>query len=125
MATLLASRNNATVCLMLAGKFQDKFGVAQNVKLMSMFMFSAFNRMKACISEAADKAGRDVCAQKPKELFEQYINQMAGNTMELMCSDYGEDSDKCTRVMKMPFNQSKSKPPSSLLRAFGDLLVLE
>lgn len=93
--------------------------------LFSPLLYSAFNRMKACISAEADKAGKEVCADKPKELFEHYIDQMAGNTMELMCSDYDETSDKCTRVLKMPFNQSKAKPPNSLLRAFGDLLVLE
>lgn len=107
---------------MLAGK---SFTHALYIRVTNqLFADSAFNKMKTCIMEAADKAGSSVCADKPKELFEQYITQMAGNTMELMCTDYDENSDKCGRVLKLPFNQAKATPPTSLLKAFGDLLVL-
>lgn len=81
--------------------------------------------MRNCISGAADKANRDICNPKATEIFEQYIGNMAGNTLELMCSEYDADSDKCVSIKGMPFDPKKAKPPKSLLEAFGDLLLAE
>lgn len=79
--------------------------------------------MKQCIMDAADKAGSKVCSDNAKNLYDQYITNMAGNTLQLMCSDYDEESDKCQRVVKMPYDKAASKPSESLLKAFGDLLL--
>ena len=52
---------------------------------------------------------------------------MAGNTLNFICSDYAEDEvgDKCNKILGMKFDSSKTKTPTSLIRAFGELLALD
>jgi len=79
--------------------------------------------MRHCITNAAEKAGKDICTPKAIDIFEQYIGSMAGNTLELMCSEYDSESDKCASVKKLTFDTKKAKTPKSILNAFGDLLL--
>lgn len=78
--------------------------------------------MRFCILNAAEKAGSETCNRKATEIFDQYIGSMAGNTLELMCTDFDSDSDRCLTVKKKPFDREDTKTPQSLLHAFGDLL---
>ena len=81
--------------------------------------------MRNCISAASEKANKDACNPRATEVFDQYIGNMAGNTLELMCSEYDSDSDRCIAIKKLPFDQAKAKPPKSLIVAFGDLLLAD
>ena len=81
--------------------------------------------MRSCIMASVDKAGKETCNGKATETFEQYIANMAGNTLELMCSEYDSESDRCASVKKNQFDAKKAKTPISLLQAFGDLLLAE
>ena len=63
------------------------------------------------------------CDEKSADQFEHYTTQMAGNTIQLMCSEYDADSDKCGRVLKLAFVKKDVKVPSSLIKAFGNLFA--
>ena len=94
-------------------------------KLIISISSSSFHKMRSCIMHHAERAGKTVCDAKATDIFESYIGSMAGNTLELMCSDYDSESDRCEAIKKMPWDTKKAKTPDSLLRAFGNLLLAE
>ena len=63
------------------------------------------------------------CDAKASEQFDHYVTQMAGNSIQLMCTEYDADSDKCGRVLKLAFVKKDVKVPSSLIKAFGNLFA--
>jgi hypothetical protein len=71
------------------------------------------------------KSARDkdtaACGDRQLDNFEKYINAMAGNTLNLMCTDYEEDSDKCSQLPPLPKNSTFVKPPTIIV-GFGQLL---
>ena len=64
------------------------------------------------------------CDAKASEQFDHYVTQMAGNSIQLMCTEYDADSDKCERVLQLQFDQDNVKVPASLLKAFGNLITV-
>ncbi|KAH7639206.1 hypothetical protein DERF_005839 [Dermatophagoides farinae] len=83
----------------------------------------SFHRMKSCVLEHAERQPK-YCDSKSIEYFDQYISNMAGNTLQLMCSDYDGDSDRCQRINRLSYDISKIILPKSILKAFGNLLLL-
>jgi len=81
----------------------------------------SFHQMKSCIMKAARKLGGPVCTDKPIENLERYIDAMAGNTLNLMCNEYEEDSDKCSQLPSFPKNMKHTKA-ASIIVGFGELL---
>ncbi len=71
--------------------------------------------------KSARNAGNNICDHKKCDDFEKYINSMSSNTLNLMCSEYEEDSDKCEKLPLLPKSTKFSKPPSIIV-GFGQLL---
>ena len=71
---------------------------------------------------AARDKGQNACPDKKLDNFEKYINAMAGNTLNLMCTDYEEDSDKCSKLPPLPKNAKVTKAPTIMI-GFGQLLL--
>ncbi|CAG2172194.1 unnamed protein product [Oppiella nova] len=82
----------------------------------------AFHGLKSCIMRAARDKGSPDCVDKKMENYEKYINAMAGNTLNLMCTDYEEDSDKCSKLPPLPTGAKYSKAPTIMV-GFGNLLT--
>ncbi|CAG2106572.1 unnamed protein product [Medioppia subpectinata] len=82
----------------------------------------AFHKLKGCIMTAARDKGSPVCVEKKLENYEKYINAMAGNTLNLMCTDYEEDSDKCQKLPPMPTGAKYAKA-TTIMVGFGNLLL--
>ena len=85
-------------------------------------IFSAFHQMKACIMKSAQESDQRLCSEKSVENLEKYINTMSGNTLNLMCADYDEDSDKCKQLPNLPKGVKFSKP-LTIIEGFGKILA--
>ncbi len=71
--------------------------------------------------ECARDAANNICGHKKCDDFEKYINSLSGNTLNLMCGEYEEDSDKCEKLPSLPKSTKFSKPPSIII-GFAQLL---
>jgi hypothetical protein len=71
--------------------------------------------------KSAQNAGNNICGHKKCDDFEKYINSMSGNTLNLMCGEYEEDSDKCEKLPSLSKSTKFSKPPTIIV-GFGQLL---
>ena len=96
---------------------------SKKLKYLFLHFSSSFHRMKSCVLEHAERQPK-YCDSKSIEYFDQYISNMAGNTLQLMCSDYDGDSDRCQRINRLSYDISKIIVPKSILKAFGNLLLL-
>jgi hypothetical protein len=72
--------------------------------------------------KSARNAGNNICSNKKCDYLEAYINSMSGNTLNLVCSEYEEDADKCEKLPSLPKSTKLSKPPSIIV-GFGQLLA--
>ncbi|XP_054153423.1 uncharacterized protein LOC128952112 [Oppia nitens] len=83
----------------------------------------AYYQMKTCVLNEAAKhnipGGR--CTGHRVEYVERYMNSMAGNTLNLMCGDYDEDSDRCQKLSPLP-TDADIEPAESIFAGFGKLI---
>ncbi|XP_054152527.1 uncharacterized protein LOC128951302 [Oppia nitens] len=114
-------RDQSTTCM---DNFMTSLGKANvmDQKFKIPQACCAFHTMKSCIIKAAQKKGSPSCEDKSMEAYDRYINAMAGNTLNLMCTDYEEDSDKCTKLPPLPAGAKFEKAPTIMV-GFGDLLL--
>lgn len=70
--------------------------------------------------KAAMKKGKPDCVEKKMDLYSRYIDAQAGNTLNLMCTDYEEDSDKCSKLPPAPKKYEKA---NSIMIGFGELVL--
>jgi len=80
----------------------------------------AFYELKACIIRAANRMPGHICNEQRLEHLERYINSMAGNTLNMMCGEYDEDSDKCKRLPPLP--TGNIRPAPDIFSGFGKLI---
>jgi len=81
----------------------------------------AYYELKACIMRAARHVGGQVCNHRNLEHLERYINSMAGNTLNMMCGEYEEESDKCSRLPPLPTG-AHIRPAPDIFSGFGRLI---
>jgi len=116
-----AIREQSNVCM---ENFLTGLGKANSVEAKHKVPQAccAFHELKSCIMKSGRTKGSPSCGDKELENLERYINAMAGNTLNLMCSEYDEESDKCTQLPPLPKDVKFSKPPSIIV-GFGQLLT--
>ncbi|XP_054163719.1 uncharacterized protein LOC128961498 [Oppia nitens] len=108
-----------------SNKCMDQFMIAlgkssaYTTKLKVPHACCAFHNLKSCIMSSAFNDNK--CNEKTVDLYEKYISSMASNTVNMMCSDYEEDSDKCQHLPHLPKGTKYSKA-LSVIDGFGSIL---
>ena len=120
-ANKIRQQSNKCVAQML-----KEFGQAQGLFDSSFrvpYGCCAFHKMRDCIRDNSSSK----CQQAESDAFDAHVQNMAGNTLRFLCTEYDEDEagDKCGKVLKMKFDPKSSKTPNSLIHAFGELLALD
>ncbi|CAG2105858.1 unnamed protein product [Medioppia subpectinata] len=82
----------------------------------------AFYELKACILKGgAQYSGPSVCTSKQLDQLDRYMDAMAGNTLNMICGDYDQESDRCSRLPPLP-SDPHIRPADSLFLGFGQLI---
>ncbi|XP_054164469.1 uncharacterized protein LOC128962140 [Oppia nitens] len=64
-----------------------------------------YNTNKQCNREGSAKITD--CTDRDMEIVDRFVDSVAGNSMNLLCGDYDESSDKCKSLPKLPKNIKK------------------
>jgi len=81
----------------------------------------AYYELKTCILKSGETYGKGMCSHRQLDYFGRYMQGMAGNTLNFMCGDYDEDSDRCARLPPLPTGPHIQKA-ASLFLGFGKLI---
>ena len=58
---------------------------------------SEFYKLKACIIEKGSKY--DVCTEKRLDVISRFIDSLTGNTVDILCTETEEGSDRCNKIV--------------------------
>lgn len=68
------------------------------------------------------KTGPPNCTERSVEQVDRFTSQLAGDVLNLLCTEYDEDSDKCSKMIT-PKRRKDQKRTKSFLRPLIDLLL--
>ena len=68
---------------------------------------SEYHDNKACNAEGARKSGQ--CTEENLEAIDRFVDSVAGNSLNLLCGDFQEVTDKCKNIGKLPQNVKNPK----------------
>ena len=82
-------------------------------------IFSSFFQLKTCVLKSTKRQSK--CTQTKRQQLERYIDAMAGNTVNLICGQYDQDSDRCMRLPALPSGPQIYRA-TDIINGFGRLL---
>ena len=86
-----------------------------------LMTFSSFHELKQCIVKSAHNLNSDHCSDSSTESLEKYLNALSINTLNLMCNEYEEESDKCQSIPKLAKGVKYSRA-LNIIDGFGNIL---
>ena len=91
------------------------------ILLILLSINSSFHELKQCIVRSAHNLHSEQCSEHSMESLEKYLNALSINTLNLMCNEYEEDSDKCQSIPKLSKGVKYSRA-LNIIEGFGNIL---
>lgn len=89
---------------------------------MKITFLSEYQDHKQCYFEG----GRQVtdCTETNLEIIDRFVDSVAGNSLNILCGEFADGSDKCNKLDKLPKSKNSQKYKSFFIPAIEVLSSL-
>ena len=90
--------------------------------MLIIVLFSSFYELKKCILRSAHDMHSTECSDSSMESLDKYLSTLSVNTLNLMCNEYEDESNKCQSIPKLAKGVKYSRA-LNIIDGFSTLLM--